>query len=58
MLAHVEKTVARAPFRAFPKLIYLPSHRTLQTLGRRFTYFQASESLYRLPGVIASALLA
>lgn len=57
-LEHIEKAVVRAPFRAFPKLPYFPNHKTLHTLARRITYFEASRSLFRLPGLITAGLRA
>jgi aldehyde dehydrogenase (NAD(P)+) len=56
MLAGVEKTVVRAPFRMVPKPVWFPGHRTLADLGRRDTLLERAGSWRRLPGVAITAL--
>jgi len=56
MFSRVEKTVIRAPFRAWPKPVWFGSHRTAMPLARRLVPFEADRSLLRLPAILALAL--
>ncbi|MBF8291016.1 MAG: aldehyde dehydrogenase [Chloroflexi bacterium] len=56
MFSRVEKTVIRAPFRAWPKPVWFASHRTALALARRLVPFEADRSLRRLPAILALAL--
>jgi acyl-CoA reductase-like NAD-dependent aldehyde dehydrogenase len=53
---HPQKSVIYAPFRISPTPAWFGDHRTLVTLGRRLTHFEATPSPLRLPGVVAAAL--
>jgi acyl-CoA reductase-like NAD-dependent aldehyde dehydrogenase len=56
MFSRVEKTVVRAPFRAWPKPVWFGSHRTALQLAARLVPFEADRSLRRLPAILALAL--
>ena len=56
MFSRVEKTVVRAPFRAWPKPVWFGSHRTALELSARLVPFEADRSLGRLPAILALAL--
>jgi len=53
---HPQKSVVRAPFRIAPTPAWFASHKTLDSLGRKLTFFEAAPSFLKLPGVLASAL--
>ncbi len=55
LLDHPQKSVVRAPFRAWPKPLWFPGHRSLGTLGRRMVGFEASPSWGKLPAVALAA---
>ena len=55
MIPRVQKTVIRGPFRQWPSPLVFPSHRTLAEMGRRLVDFEASPSLWRLPGLVVTA---
>jgi len=57
MFSRVEKTVVRAPFRAWPKPIWFGSHRTARRLAPRLVRFEAHPSLLRFAGLLPAALL-
>lgn len=52
---HPEKSIVHAPFRPHPKPVWFVGHRSLDTLGRRLTRFEAEPSLWKLPGIAFSA---
>lgn len=56
MFTRAEKTVVRAPFRAFPKPPWFPTHGNDFALAEALTRFEAAPSPLRLPGVFAKAL--
>ena len=56
MFSRVQKTVIRAPFRAWPKPVWFGSHRTALPLARRLVRFEGDWSLRRLPAILALAL--
>lgn len=56
MFSRAEKTVLRAPFRAWPKPVWFSSHRTAQRLAFRLVRFEAAPSVRQLPGIFALAL--
>lgn len=55
MLAGIEKTVIRAPFRAWPKPPWFASHRTARRLAPELVRFEAAPSIRRLPRILALA---
>lgn len=57
MFSRVEKTVVRAPFRAWPKPIWFGSHRTARRLAPKLVRFEANPSLLRFAGLLPLALL-
>jgi aldehyde dehydrogenase family protein len=57
MFSRVEKTVVRAPFRAWPKPIWFGSHRTARRLAPKLVRFEESPSLLRLAGMLPLAVL-
>jgi acyl-CoA reductase-like NAD-dependent aldehyde dehydrogenase len=46
-----QKSIVTGPFRMFPTPVWFTDHRTLHTLGRLATFFEASPSWARLPKV-------
>jgi acyl-CoA reductase-like NAD-dependent aldehyde dehydrogenase len=56
MFSRVEKSVVRAPFRAWPKPVWFGTHRTALPLARRLVPFEADRSLRRLPAIFALAV--
>ena len=56
MFSRVEKTVVRAPFRAWPKPVWFGSHRTALQLAAHLVPFEADRALRRLPAILALAL--
>ena len=52
---HPERSVLWAPFVAWPRPPWFPDHRTLETLGRRLTAFEARPAWRRLPAVAWTA---
>jgi len=56
MFSRVQKTVVRAPFRAWPKPVWFASHRTALQLAGRLVPFEADRSLSRLPAILALAV--
>jgi hypothetical protein len=57
MFSRVEKTVIRAPFRAFPKPVWFETHRTANRLARMLVRFEAKPSLLRLAAMMPRALI-
>ncbi|MEP7041069.1 MAG: aldehyde dehydrogenase family protein [Chloroflexota bacterium] len=57
MFSRVEKTVVRAPFRAWPKPIWFASHRTAQRLAPMLVKFEANPSLRRLATMLPRAVM-
>jgi hypothetical protein len=57
MFSRVEKTVIRAPFRAFPKPIWFETHRTASPMARMLVRFEANPSLLRLAAMMPRALI-
>ncbi len=56
MFDHPEKSVVSAPFRIRPKPVWFAGHRSLDTLGRLLTRFEASRSLGALIRIAAAGL--
>jgi len=57
MFSRSEKTVIRAPFRAWPKPIWFASHSTAPRLARQLVRFEASPSLLRLAAMFPRAMV-
>ena len=57
MFSRAEKTVIRAPFRAWPKPIWFGSHRTAQRLAPMLVRFEAHPSPLRLAAMLPLAML-
>jgi acyl-CoA reductase-like NAD-dependent aldehyde dehydrogenase len=57
MFSRVEKTVVRAPFRAWPKPIWFGTHRTARRLAPKLVRFEANPSLLRFAGLLPLAML-
>jgi acyl-CoA reductase-like NAD-dependent aldehyde dehydrogenase len=57
MFSRSEKTVIRAPFRAFPKPIWFTSHRTATRLAAQLVRFEAAPSLLRLAAMLPRAMV-
>ncbi len=53
---HPERSVVEGPFRPWPKPPWFADHRALRALGERLLRFEASPSIWRLPGLFAAAL--
>ena len=53
---HPQKSVARAPFRIFPKPVWFADHKNLAKMGRKLTFMEASPSYGKLVGVAVEAL--
>jgi hypothetical protein len=53
---HPEKTVVRAPFRAFPKLPYFADHKSMKTLAKALMAVEARPGLAELWGLTKAAL--
>jgi hypothetical protein len=51
MFDRVEKTVATAPFRVWPRPVWFSGHRTAHRLVRRLERFEAKPGLRHLPGI-------
>jgi len=56
MFSRSEKTVIRAPFRAWPKPIWFSSHRTARRLAPQLVRFEARPSLLRLVAMLPRAM--
>ena len=56
MFSRVEKTVIRAPFRAWPKPVWFGTHRTAQRLAPMLVRFEAKPSLLRLAAMMPRAV--
>jgi hypothetical protein len=57
MFSRSEKTVIRAPFRAWPKPIWFGTHRTATRLARQLVRFEARPSMWRLAAMLPRAVL-
>jgi len=57
MFSRVEKTVIRAPFRAWPKPVWFGSHRTARRLAPMLVRFEANPSLLRLAAMLPRAVI-
>jgi acyl-CoA reductase-like NAD-dependent aldehyde dehydrogenase len=57
MFSRSEKTVIRAPFRAWPKPVWFGTHRTARRLAPRLVDFEAHPSLLRVAGMLPLAVL-
>ena len=57
MFSRVEKTVIRAPFRAWPKPVWFGTHRTANRLARMLVGFEANPSPLRLAAMLPRALV-
>ncbi|MEO8252538.1 MAG: aldehyde dehydrogenase family protein [Chloroflexota bacterium] len=55
MFSRSEKTVVRAPFRAWPKPIWFETHRTARRLAPKLVRFEADPSLWRLAAMLPLA---
>ena len=55
MFSRVEKTVVRAPFRAWPKPVWFGSHRTAHRMAAMLVRFEAHPSLLRLAAMLPLA---
>lgn len=51
-----ERTVVRGPFRAFPKPPWFVTHRKAHLLGPKLTDMEYRPSLFKLPGILATAM--
>ena len=56
MFDKVQKSVVRGPFTTSPKPAWFVSHKNSPTVGRRMTSFEASPSIFKVPGMILGAL--
>jgi acyl-CoA reductase-like NAD-dependent aldehyde dehydrogenase len=56
MFSRSEKTVVRAPFRAWPKPIWFETHRTARRLAPKLVRFEANPSWLRLAGMLPQAM--
>jgi acyl-CoA reductase-like NAD-dependent aldehyde dehydrogenase len=56
MFSRSQKTVVRAPFRAWPKPIWFGTHRTARRLAPKLVRFEANPSLLRLAGMLPQAM--
>ena len=56
MFSRVQKTVFRAPFRAWPTPPWFVTCRTARLVGQRITGFEAGPSISKLLGVMAAVL--
>lgn len=57
MFSRVEKTVIRAPFRAWPKPVWFGTHRTANRLARMLVRFEAHPTLLRVAAMMPRALI-
>ncbi len=57
MFSRSEKTVIRAPFRAWPKPIWFTSHHTAPRLARQLVRFEAAPNLLRLAAMLPRAMV-
>jgi hypothetical protein len=57
MFSQVEKTVVRAPFRAFPPPPWFPSFKRYEQLSDRLMHFEAAPSATKIPALLATFLL-
>jgi acyl-CoA reductase-like NAD-dependent aldehyde dehydrogenase len=57
MFSRAEKTVIRAPFRAWPKPIWFGTHRTAGQLARQLVRFEAEPGLLRLAAMLPRAVV-
>jgi acyl-CoA reductase-like NAD-dependent aldehyde dehydrogenase len=57
MFSRVEKTVIRAPFRAWPKPIWFGTHRTVARLAPMLIGFEAKPSLLRMAAMLPRAVM-
>jgi hypothetical protein len=53
---HPQKTVARSPFRVWPKPVWFADHRTSRALGRQLTHFEGTRSPRWLAAVALSGI--
>jgi hypothetical protein len=51
-----QKSVVRAPFRIFPTPPWFTDHKTCHKLGEKITHFEANPSIWKVPGVVATAI--
>ena len=56
MFERAQKSVVRAPFRAFPKPAWFITHKTAHRLTPKLVAFEANPSFAKLPGILALAL--
>jgi acyl-CoA reductase-like NAD-dependent aldehyde dehydrogenase len=58
MLEGIEKSVMRAPVRAFPVPPWVPGHRTLSALARKLVDFEMAPSWVKIPAIAVTAIRA
>ena len=56
MFDRVQKTVVRAPFKAWPKPPWFLSHERGYEIGKRLTFFEAAPAAWKLPAIFGNAL--
>ncbi len=56
MFDRVQKTVVRAPFKAWPKPPWFLGHERGYEIGKRLTSFEASPAAWKLPLIFGDAL--
>jgi len=56
LFSRLQKSVVRAPFRAWPKPVWFATHRTAHRLTPELTRFEADPTPAKLPGILALAL--
>lgn len=56
MFDRPQKSVVRAPFKIFPTPPWFTDHKTVHTLGRKITEFETNPSVFKIPGIVATAL--
>lgn len=56
LFSRIQKSIVRAPFRAWPKPVWFATHRTAHLLTPKLSHFEAAPSLLKLPGILALAL--
>ncbi len=56
MLEDIEKSVLRAPSKAFPISPWFPGHKTVDQLARKLVEFELEPSWLKVPGIAAAAM--
>ncbi len=57
MFDQPQKSIVRGPFKPWPKPPWFVTHKTSHYLGKKLTDFEASPSVFKLPGIFMEALL-